>query len=46
MERPDLLASVEEPKAEEEPVAAAIWEAMDGLTWFKAIRTKKYQTRY
>ncbi|KAL5371637.1 hypothetical protein DPSP01_014122 [Paraphaeosphaeria sporulosa] len=34
MERPDLLASVEEPKAEEEPVAAAIWEAMDGLTRF------------
>ncbi|KAK7191963.1 hypothetical protein PSPO01_02412 [Paraphaeosphaeria sporulosa] len=24
MERPDLLASVEEPKAEEEPIAAAI----------------------
>ncbi|KAK7178346.1 hypothetical protein PSPO01_15608 [Paraphaeosphaeria sporulosa] len=34
MERPDLLASVEEPKAEEEPVAAAIWEAMDGLARF------------
>ncbi|KAK7178697.1 hypothetical protein PSPO01_15253 [Paraphaeosphaeria sporulosa] len=46
MERPNLLASVEEPKAEEEPVAAAIWEAMDGLTRFKVIRTEKYQTQY
>ena len=34
MERPELLASVEEPKAEEEPAAAAIWEAMDGLARF------------
>ena len=33
MERPELLASVEEPKAEEER-AAAIWEAMDGLARF------------
>ncbi|OAG04282.1 uncharacterized protein CC84DRAFT_1259721 [Paraphaeosphaeria sporulosa] len=31
MERPELLASVEAPEAEEEPVAAAMWEAMDGL---------------
>lgn len=35
MERPDLLASIEEPNAdpkkEEEPVEAAIWKAMDGL---------------
>ncbi|KAK7178695.1 hypothetical protein PSPO01_15251 [Paraphaeosphaeria sporulosa] len=34
MEQPDLLASVEEPKAEEEPIAAAIWEAIDGLARF------------
>ncbi|KAL5373159.1 hypothetical protein DPSP01_012912, partial [Paraphaeosphaeria sporulosa] len=31
MERPNLLASVGAPEAEEEPVAAAIWEAMGGL---------------
>lgn len=38
MERPDLLACVEEPNADpkkdEEPVEAAIWEAMDGLARF------------
>jgi hypothetical protein len=41
MERPDLLACVEEPvtepdprKEEAEPVEAAIWTAMDGLARF------------
>jgi hypothetical protein len=38
MERPDLLACIEEPnsdpKKDEEPVEAAIWEAMDGLARF------------
>jgi superfamily II DNA helicase RecQ/uncharacterized C2H2 Zn-finger protein len=38
MERPDLLASIEEPntdpKKDEEPIEAAIWEAMDGLARF------------
>lgn len=37
MERPELLASVEEPKGEEEPVAAAIWEAMDELARFSQV---------
>ncbi len=38
LERPDLLVCIEEPnsdpKREEEPVEAAIWEAMDGLARF------------
>jgi superfamily II DNA helicase RecQ len=38
MEQPDLLTSIEEPnsdpKKDEEPVEAAIWEAMDGLARF------------
>jgi hypothetical protein len=42
MERPDLMACIEEPVAEPdprreqlaEPVEAAIWEAMDGLARF------------
>ncbi|KAK5020508.1 hypothetical protein LTR60_000449 [Cryomyces antarcticus] len=30
LERPELMSCVEEPDKEEEPVEAAIWEAMDG----------------
>ena len=45
MERPDLMACILEPnvdlKGEEEPVEAAIWEAMDRLGWFSQISVIK-----
>ena len=41
MERPDLMACISEPnadpKGEEEPVKAAIWEAIDELARFSQI---------
>ncbi|KAK5011755.1 hypothetical protein LTR28_005091 [Elasticomyces elasticus] len=33
LERSELISCVEEPDKEEEPVEAAVWEAMDGRLW-------------
>ncbi|OAF99859.1 uncharacterized protein CC84DRAFT_1191159 [Paraphaeosphaeria sporulosa] len=44
MERPKLLVSVEEPKAEEEP--SSVIHHIDIFMRLEVIRTKKHQTQY